>query len=236
MCENILDFLQNIQDSTTIPNKSPIFEKPFLVLEQLGFIHQGYTNTNAVSNYNLFEKNDGRLTHQLSICYDFEKDTAFVESICFLKRDMNVKSIVMYGQNRMITVKEIIPEGAYNYCEFNYYYTYKDDQLITIRFRHNPYPKSLPEVYLNEIIMTNDGVSYIDFIYFGLDAQTTLHNIDNTHHDLDMMDMQGLEFCENTFKSIIDLNTNQQTIESLITQFPIKITKQQACVIMMSKI
>ena len=94
----------------------------------------------------------------------------------------------------------------------------------------------MPEVYLNEIIMTNDGVSYIDFIYFGLDAQATLHNIDNTHHDLDMMDMQGLEFCENTFKSIIDLNTNQQTIESLITQFPIKITKQQACVIMMSKI
>lgn len=53
MCENILDFLQNIQDSTTIPNKSPIFEQPFSVLEQLGFIHQGYTNTNAVSNYNL---------------------------------------------------------------------------------------------------------------------------------------------------------------------------------------
>jgi hypothetical protein len=140
---------------------------------------------------------------------------------------MNVKSIVMYGQNRMITVKEIIPEGAYNYCEFNYYYTYQDDQLITIRFRHNPYPKSLPEVYLNEIIMTNEGVSYIDFIYFGLDAQTTVHNI---------RDMQGLEFCENTFKSIIDLNTKHQTIESLITQFPIKITKQQACVILMSKI
>lgn len=56
MCENILDFLQNIQDPTTIPNKSPIFEQPFSVLEQLGFIHQGYTNTNAISNYNLFEK------------------------------------------------------------------------------------------------------------------------------------------------------------------------------------
>lgn len=236
MFENILDFLKNIQDSTTIPNESPIFEKPFIVLEQLGYIHQGYTNSSTVSNYNMFEKIDGDVTHQLSICYDFERDTAFVENVCFLKREMNVKNIVMYGQNRMITVKEIIPEGAYNYCEFNYYYTYKDNELTKIRFRHNPYPKSLPEVYLNEIIMTNEGISYIDFIYFGHEQPPSKLLTEKHSIKFDIRNTQGYEFCENTFKSIIDLNLTNQTIDKLMNNFPIKITQEQECVIRMSKI
>lgn len=225
MCENILDFLQNIQDSNAIPNKSPIFEKPFLILEQLGYIHQGYTHTNKVSNYNIFEKVVGAITQQLSIYYDFEKDIGYVDSTCFLKHDMNVKHIVYYDQNRRLQTKEIIPDGAYNYCEFIFYYNYKNETLTETRFRNRPVPESLPEVYINEIIVDHktDSISYIDFIYFG-------------QHFGRLIDARGIEFCENTFKSIIDMKLDNQTIEELMKQFPLKITPEQECVIRMSKI
>ena len=230
MCENILDFLQNIQDSNAIPNKSPLFEKPFLILEQLGYIHQGYTNTNKVSNYNIFEKVVGAITQQLSIYYDFGKDIGYVDSTCFLKHDMNVKHIVYYDQNRRLQTKEIIPDGAYNYCELNFYYTYKNETLNKTRFRNRPYPKSLPEVYINEIILDNETISYIDFIYFGYPSQN------NLLIDINLVDVRGIEFCETTFKSIIEINLDNKTIEELMNHFPIKITPEQECVIKMSKI
>jgi hypothetical protein len=176
MNEDILDFLQAITQSDTIPDVSPAFNQPFSILNDLGYEYKGFIDANPDLKLNLFERWVGNVKQQLSVYYDIEEDYAYVDYTAFHQQGMNVIHLLYYNESRMISSKQIVPEGGGNYFKYNYFYEYKNNKLIEVLFRHDPYPDTLPEINIQKIIVNNGVITHIEFVYFGFDDCDPSHS------------------------------------------------------------
>jgi len=276
MNNDILDFLQAIQQSDTIPDISPVFSKPFELLKELDYTYKGFIDANPSLNLNLFERWVGNVKQQLSVYYDIEEDYAYVDYTAFHQQGMNIIHILNYNESRLISSKEIIPTGAANYCKFSYYYEYKDDSLVEIFFRHRSSPTTLPEINIESITINNDIITAVKFVYFGMDDCYPEHSRNiykknkllfedllKVHHDkVDVVKKALLEihkfdadseyidvtsnfdiqypkevcFSNEIFKCISEIDIEKHTVDSLLAEFPISLTKEQESLILMSTI
>ena len=276
MNNDILDFLQAIQQSDTIPDISPVFSNPFELLKELGYTYKGFIDANPSLNLNLFERWVGNVKQKLSVYYDIEENYAYVDYTGFHQQGMNIIHMLNYNKSRMISSKEIIPEGTGNYCQFSYYYEYEDDRLVEIFFSYLSSPTTLPEINIESITINNDVITAVEFVYFGLDDCYSKHSrsiykknklrfeeLSKEYHDkvdavkkillelynfdadaeyidipnkFDIKNPKKIYFFNEVFKCISDIDIHKHTVNSLLAEFPITLTKEQESLLLMMDI
>lgn len=234
MSTNILNFLQAIQQSDTIPDTSPIFKNPFDFLKKIGFETTEPINNSPSSDYYIFERQVDNITEQFSVHYDAIKSSGYIDAVCFIQYGMNIKHITSYNDDGNILLKEIIPDKTYNYCLFSYFYTYNNENLIETDIRHRPSPTTLPEINVKKIIMVDNHIEFVEFVCFYNPLKIIY--LDQKPSDYEIKNAKTITFSSDVLKAIIDIDIEKYDVNSLLKKFPISITKEQECLICMSNI